>query len=72
MFDYIKAVFNFISKSALFSPLTYIRVSSANILTLHSSGQTSIMSFIYNINYKGPSIEPCGTPYFVVINSDHV
>jgi len=44
-------------------------VSSANIMNCKIDDDLT-MSFIYNRNNNGPSIEPCGTPHLISLLDD--
>ena len=65
---YLKFKFKVFAPSYLSSIMTYIVVSSANNLIEHSISKT--MSLINIRNRRGPRIDPCGTPAFIVSRVD--
>ena len=64
----ISVFINLIRSSGFFPDRNIFESSAKNRENITS--ETFARSFIYNRNSKGPKMDPCGTPYVIVLCED--
>ena len=62
---FANSLFIFSHNNSIYEPEANKLVSSANN-TYFKNSDTLHRSLIYNINKKGPRIDPCGTPHIIL------